>query len=575
MMLNRRHMIAGGAAALVACGTQPSGEAQAQSQPRSLPRGEVPAGTDVRIGDVAFTAGDPAAIWQAAGAATQRVFLRKGNMAVIWYFQQSSPVDGKPFNVVVVERQRWTNLATEQNASSYQATVFGRTFPVNGHGDFQRWVTASRPWPMSDATLNEWQKRGWMLPWGIGPKLQPPGNWGWLPDATAYRPLATGGITAAMGTTGLRDEIGPIVHRQARYIMERSGEMRAITLNYGLSSASIPWHVRGNDGLPLLLDDPRSDLKLQQYYQNYPEEKIISVSPGMQHDWGIDNAHRPCCSFLPALLTGLHPFFIEQQVFSACAALNSVAPASRGPSGRLLDEVGGRDWAWSMRDVVLAHALLKSVPGLDWLPAAERFDAILKANLERAVRVMAQPGVGALGMFWSANVDDAKPNPTHWVAPRTGNRTGVYIGGVANYIAFTLDWGRRLHPDPRWGQLQVQFAERFLAQRVLATGPYAFQPLPARIEGRWASDWNAVARSVGLPANIATARWSAFNEPIADPAIYPYSTELPAMVYNGLKLAQATGRTSADVANAIAVLEAQMQGRATESWPAFAMRHAK
>lgn len=573
-MLTRRLIIAGSAAALLSSGTRPAGPAQAQGMPPGGTRASGRRALDVRIGDLLFAADDSAAVWHDAGADTQRISLRQGNMAVIWYLQEKSPIDGKPFAVVVVERQRWTNLAAEAPAISYQASAFGRNFPVYGHGDFQRWVATSRNWPMSDRLLDEWQAKGWLLPWGIGPKLQAPANWGWLPDVPTYTPLSPGGITPAMATTGLRDEIGPIVNRQARYVMERSRDLRAISLNYGLSSASIPWHVRGADGLPLLLDDPRSQLKLQQYYQNYPEERIISVSPGMQYDWQIDNAHRPCPSFLPALLTGLHPFFIEQQVFSACAALNSVAPESRGISGQLVDEGQGRDWAWSMRDMVLAYALLKVMPKLDWLPAVERFDAILSANLDRAVKAMAKPGMGQLGMFWESGALDNPPNPTFWAARQTRNRPGVYSGGITNYTAFTLDWGRRLHPDPRWLQLQVQYADRFLARRLLATGPFAFQPLPTRLDGRWAADWNAVARSVGLPANIASTRWYAFDRPINDTSIYEYQTEAPAMVYNGLKLAQATGQAGPDVDRAIALLEAQMRGGAAESVPAFAMRHA-
>jgi hypothetical protein len=46
------------------------------------------------------------------------------------------------------------------------------------------------------------------------------------------------------------------------------------------------------------------------------------------------------------------------------------------------------------------------------------------------------------------------------------------------------------------------------------------------------------------------------------------------MVYNGLKLAQATGEAGAEVDAAIAVLESQMGNAGEESWPAFAMRHA-
>jgi hypothetical protein len=591
MTLSRRLMLASGAAAVAAYGTHAMRTASAQTkaqsgaqpprpaQSQSMPRGTATT-TDVRLGDTVFSANDPAAIWQTAGAETQRIFLRKGNFAVIWYLQAASPVDGKPFDVVVIERQRWTNLAAEMPAANYQATLFGRSFSIYGHGDFQRWSMSSRPWPMTDRVIEDWQKQGWLLPWGVGPKLSAPADWGYMDPVPNYTPLSKGGMTPAMGTTGLRDEVGPIVHRQARYIMDRSGEMRRIALNYGLTSASIPWHVRGADGTPLLLDDPRSDLKLQQYYQNYPEEKIISISPGMQIDWQIDNAHRPCLAFLPALMTGLHPYFVEQQVFSACAALNSVAPLSRGPNARLVDEGQGRDWAWSMRDMVLAHALLQSMPRVDWLPRAERFDAIISANLDRAMRVMAKPGLGSLGMFWATIADDGTPSANMWAARQTGGRDGVFPGGITNYAAFTLDWGRRLHPDPRWLQLQMLYAQRFQAQRVIAMGPYAFLSLPAKLQGRWASNWAEVARTLRLPANVAQMRWSQFNRPIADPAVYDYETEQPAMVYNGLKLAQAAGQRAgagagqagADVDQALAIIEAQMRGGA-ESWPAFAMRH--
>lgn len=567
-MLSRRSILASGAGALLAQAA-PVGFAQS-SQP--VPRRDPGGARTVRIGDASFSPDDPAALWQAAGAETQRVFLRRGQWAVIWYLQERSPVDGKPFDLAVVERQRWTDLATETPAVSYQASAFNRSFPVNGHGDFQRWVIGSRPFPLTDRVLDDWIARGLLLPWGIGPRLRAPAQWMYMDPVPSYLPLSTGGMTPGMGTTGLRDEVGPIVHRQARYIIERSREMRSVSLMVGLSAASIPWHVRGDDGLPLLLDRPGQSLKLQQYYQNYPEERIISVSPGMQHAWDIDNAHRPNPAFVPALMTALHPFFIEEQVFSACAALNSVTPDYRGSAGKLIDEGQARDWAWSMRDIMLAWALMQTLPDRSWLPAAERFDAILSANLDRAVQTMVRPGPGALGMFWAGALDDNPPNAASWTARQTGGRSGVYPGCITNYVPFTLDWGRRLHRDPRWGQLLVDYARRYQARRVLATGPLAFQALPARLEGRWARDWAEVASWVGLPANIAQQKWDQFNRPVNDPAVYDYETECPAMVYNGLKLAQATGAAGGDVDAAIMLLESQMDGSAAESWPAFAMR---
>jgi hypothetical protein len=222
---------------------------------------------------------------------------------------------------------------------------------------------------------------------------------------------------------------------------------------------------------------------------------------------------------------------------------------------------------------MLAWALMQTLPNRDWLPAAQRFDAILSANLDRAMQTMARPGPGALGMFWAAKLDDNPPNAASWAARQTGGRSGVYPGCITNYVPFVLDWGRRLHRDPRWTQLLVDYAQRYQARRVLATGPLAFQTLPARLEGRWARDWSEVARWVGLPANIAQQRWDRFNRPVNNPAVYDYETECPAMVYNGLKLAQATGGAGADVDTAIALLESQMDDTAAESWPAFAMRH--
>jgi hypothetical protein len=582
-MMSRRLMMAGGAAAIVAPGLVSSGPAstllQAQVGPRgsAIPRdpAKAAAAPPVRLGDTIFTADDPAAEWHKAGHHTVRVFLRKGPWALIWYLQAASPVDGKPFDVVVVERQRWNNLAAETPAASYRASVFGRDYALYGHGDFQRWVAASRSWPVSDRELNRWQSYGMLLPWGIGPKLQAPSEWSYMDPVPDYVPLDKGGLTPGMGTTGLRDEVGPIVHRQARYIMERSAEMRRVSMNYGLTAASIPWHVRGADGAPLLLDTPNIPLKLQQYYQNYPEERIISVSPGMQFDWDIDNAHRPCPSLIPALLSELHPFFVEEQVFSACAVLNTVTPDYRGASGKLVDQGQGRDWAWSMRDLLLAYALLRSMPPQDWLPEVACFDAILVANLERAVKALGVPGMGQLGMFWEEDAYDSEPNPTFWPSIRTGQRPGVYTGMIVNYIAYTLDWGRRLHGDPRWSELQTAFAERFQARRFLASGPFCFLNLPARLEGRWFSDWRQMAQAVGLPADIARQPWHAFDKPVNDPRVYEYTTEYPATFYHGLKLAQEAGANSADVDTAIALMEAQIRRGDTDSYPAFAMRHSR
>jgi hypothetical protein len=554
MKLSRRHMIVTAAATLLPC---------------------VPGLADtippVIVADIRFDANDPAAVVQPAGPDTTRIFLRKGPWAVIWYLQAKSPVDGKPFDVVVVERQRWVNLTTTRNAVNYSAQAFGKTIALKGHGDFQRWVVPSRPWPLSDRTLDAWNAKGWLLPWGTGPKLKTPSRWPWMAEVPAYTPLSNCSLTFAMGTTGLRDDIGPILHNHALYLIERRPELRATVMAHGQAAASIPWHVRGADGAPVLFDQPGNKISLQQYYQNLPPEQVIGVSAGMQGDWQIDNAHRPNPAFVAALLSGLHPFFVEEQIFSACAALN--ACQTRGPAGLWLDCAQGRDWCWSMRDVMLAHALLSRLPPLPWLPAPARFDAILKTNLDKALGELALPGAGQLGIFWVRGAGDAPTNPTFWAARQTGNAPGLYQGAIPDFIGYILDWGRRLNGDPRWLKLQVQFAERFQARRALALGAYVAQPVPIRLAGRWAANWHDTARWLKVPDPARAPRWHQFGLPVNDKNVYSYSTEYPINLYHSLKLAAATGQAGANVAAAITYLERQMEPAAPEAWPAFALHH--
>lgn len=119
-------MMASGAAAFVAPGLFSSGpastllRAQVTARGSAIPRDPAltAAAPPVRLGDTILSVDDPAAVWQSAGQHTVRVFLRKGPWALVWYLQAASPVDGKPFDVVVVERQRWTNLAAETDCAT-------------------------------------------------------------------------------------------------------------------------------------------------------------------------------------------------------------------------------------------------------------------------------------------------------------------------------------------------------------------------------------------------------------------------------------------------------------------------
>jgi hypothetical protein len=364
------------------------------------------------------------------------------------------------------------------------------------------------------------------------------------------------------------------MQQHARYIMDRSSEDRQGVLNTGVAAASIPWHVRGADGAPLLLDKPGADIVLQQYYQNMPAEKVIRVSENMQYPWKIDNAHRPCAAFLPALLSGMHPFFIEQQVFSACAALNTVQSETRGPASLWLNSGQGRDWCWSMRDVLLAHSLLKRLPPMPWLPAPERFARILGANLDRALYNMRQSGSGDFGIFWlDKNIYEGAPNPTLWAAKHTNSAIGLYQSPIPDFIGYILEWGRRLNGDARFAQLQQLFAQRYQARRLLMFGPYAMIPLPVRLGGRWARDWADVAARVKITPAMRDKRWHKFILPIQDTAIFPYDTEYPLNLYHSLKFAAAAGKAGPEVAAAILALEKQMGPDTAEVWPAFAMRH--
>lgn len=543
----------------------------------------LPAAAPAATGDEALTINnqrfDPAtARWEQLDGFTRRAQMNGGGFVIVWYRQAKSPVDGAPLTVLVVERQR-APASAPQPAARYLARWRDQSFSIADHVDFARWVATSRPWPTSDRWIEQWRKAGLLLPWGAGPRLALPPRWAWMADPVAYAPLGDAGLVRAMGTTGLRDDIGPILQRHARYLISGDKQDRAVAMATGQAMASIVWHLRDAGGAPLLMDSPAwRNRALRQYYAAHSDsERIETVDEG-PGGWSIDNAHRPCAAFLPALLTGLHPFFIEEQIFSACAVLNTASPSVRGASGLLIDRAQGRDFTWGLRDLLLAQQLVLRSGLTPWRGLANRLAAVISANLDAMLLALGRGAGATLGAFWADAGNANAPNPTTWVASRLSSARAVYQGPIPDFLGYVLEWGARLSPDKRWRQAQRQFAERYQAARLLALGPYAYTTVPLAMGGRWAASWAEVAQWLRLSPATARQRWVRPSLPVDDKAAYPYDTEYPLNAYHSMKFALRAHPDSAVLRDAVALFERQIDAapeaaRTEAGWPAFAMSH--
>jgi hypothetical protein len=166
-----------------------------------------------------------------------------------------------------------------------------------------------------------------------------------IPTA-AYKPLADAGLTRYMPTTGDRDDIGPMTHANALWLLSQDATAAKAGRARADAAASVPWHYwdpkRGDyvslDDYPTLWADPRGNPKLTQ--------------DGREPTWTPDTAHQPGLSLVPYLLTG-ERFYLDQiNAQATFAELATWHVPRRGGLGIVLNDSDQvRAQAWNLRQV--------------------------------------------------------------------------------------------------------------------------------------------------------------------------------------------------------------------------------
>lgn len=287
-----------------------------------------------------------------------------------------------------------------------------------------RWQSAPRPIVRSHADLVAMKA---ILPldaqalWNNPPNFSPAVSWS--------GPMGTAGINTAMGTTGDRQEIGPITNVQGSYLVRGNPEARVGMLAQAEAVGSFPFWLRDGSNLLDVYARPYHGLNFTADAARYP--KLSPTWPANDASFfRLDTAHFPAVAFVPWLLTD-DPYFLEggqaSAIFAAVEAnyhqLNQKLPGLANPSQK-------RGWGWGVREI-LRMAALAPETAPSWLRPRSMFRKMAADNLAYVQRHMASP-IKACRIFHVA-IGNASIDP--W---------------VEGYVMSVLGWARWTRFFPEW-----------------------------------------------------------------------------------------------------------------------------
>lgn len=398
----------------------------------------------------------------------------------------------------IVERRKAGVFGAALPLLDYTVTIvdprygFEATETVTGHGQWQRWRKQNKPWPRG-----EFDPR---LAFAVDPRNKPGATVNAVPSVPEPTPLFTAGLKIAMGTTGLRNDIGTHTAWLAKAI--RTGDW-GDALRSAEAAASIPWHVRDDAGKLVILTGPENLKRMTRtnYASPIAIENMIDENVG----WILDQAHAPKVAWTGrvACSQDTDPYWIEELQFEAAAMINQTHPDRKGPDGLLITNDQGRDWTWGM--VSLVHALSvtpEEVP--DWLIPRSTWQAIIDANLAPIL-----PLVG------TTKFDR--------VSVRAGNYDGRSAKGAFSEQTFTIDYVpqamlhcHRLTGDERFKTIGVAHMDARIAKRWKASPKYAFLFAPVSVgdgtTAQFFTSWDAAYKARGWVSDESTP-WSSFLRP--------------------------------------------------------------
>lgn len=466
------------------------------------------------------------------------------------HYSPVTPTDSTPHASYVFEHQPANRFRNEADGDrlSYTAQVIDAALGVNvttaigdaaatadlkklKHGQDQRWVVQSRPWPApaSATTVPAQVTAGTIFD---SQAFSSGGKSTTVVDATVvpYVPLGSGSWSRFFGMTGGRAEIGPngpawvMKAIRTKVDADRTEAFEAIKPQF-----SVPLHVREKDGSMALWKEgvgvdglPNVDKQLYNYYGTNATHNATPFRDTDNGGWEIDGAHRSNGMFgMGALQGGLQtadPLVIEEASFFGCAGLNTSSRFDRtrwGISpGSVISFAQGRELAWGIRDMVGARMLIPADNPPNWLPTRADLDVVLDATLTVLE-------ANSTGFRLTFGLPSFPENVGTMAPPNTAP------GPTHEYLTFAYALAFRATGNVRFkNALQTAVVNR-LANRTLASPKFAFGTdygVTKASGGGFvpATSWADVFASVGKTSTAADT-WSSFRSPDNGPALGDYN----------------------------------------------------
>lgn len=320
-------------------------------------------------------------------------------------------------------------------------------------------------------------------------------------------PMGTGGLMVAMGTTGDRQELGPITDLQGSYLVR--GNEAALTgmLAQAEAVGSFPFWLRSDgDNLLDVFAHPYEGLQFTSNATKYP--KLYPANPPNDANFfELDAAHHPAVAYIPWLLTD-DPFFLEgaqmQAIYAACNAnyhqINQELPGLASPSQK-------RSWGWGTRDILRMSVMAPENPP-QWLRPRSYFRRMDNDNLTYVTRHMEDPQPACQIFHLCAGLDAV----TSW-------EEGYTLSGFG-----WLRWNGSL---PEW-----DIAVDWLAGTLLGLS----DPAPDAWERRWPAPYRAYLYTSANWGELWANYQAEMTTPITigpDDKIYENRTDNPATCPSG------------------------------------------
>jgi hypothetical protein len=231
--------------------------------------------------------------------------------------------------------------------------------------------------------------------------------------------MGNGFIVGNFGTTGAREEIGPLPRWTAEYLLSMDDRMRQVALGHGDLSGSFSVHIRESDSVRTISiwEYPTVTLMSAAAQWSAAKDKLPAATGPCTSPYQPDGAHQPDFAYIPYLLSGDYYYLEEMYYWCSWNLLKYNQGYRQNEKGLISEEMDQvRGFAWVIRTMAEVAAL---APDNDFEKVY--YDSIVKYNLSyHTQRLLGNSPNNELGVWkWRefTGSNYCSPGTTTCIAP--------------------------------------------------------------------------------------------------------------------------------------------------------------